>query len=279
MRLRKFSRRPRTMAATTAGALVAAAVLISVTINATPAMAAGTGTGYLHTSGNKIVDATGATVRLTGLNWFGMETDNHTFHGLWANAPATWRGQIDRMASLGFNTLRVPYTGDSLRPGAQATSINTFTNPDLVGLSPLQILDNIINYAGSKGMRVIPDRHRPTAAGQTALWYTSAVSEASIISDWQMLAQRYAGNTTVIGADLFNEPHAEGTDPDGTGACWVDCAAARQWRLGAERIGNAILSTNSNWLIFVEGVSCNSGGVANQWDSIPDPWQNCDWWG
>ncbi len=33
------------------------------------------------------------------------------------------------------------------------------------------------------------------------------------------------------------------------------------------------------WLIFVEGVSCLSGGNANEWDNIPDPWQNCDWWG
>src|ERR1044072_2649825 len=82
-----------------------------------PAAAAGTGTGYLHTNGNKIVDASGATVRLTGINWFGMETDNKTFHGLWATAPATWRGQIDRMASLGFNTLRIPYSGDALRNG------------------------------------------------------------------------------------------------------------------------------------------------------------------
>jgi endoglucanase len=272
--------KPRRLAGALAAiATTAAAVLVGVALAAAPAVAAGTGTGYLHTSGNKIVDSTGATVRLTGINWFGMETDNRTFHGLWANAPATWRGQIDRMASLGFNTLRVPYSGDALRTGATATSINTFTNPDLVGLSPLQILDNVINYAGSKGMRVILDRHRPTAAGQTALWYTSAVSEASMIADWQMLAQRYAGNTTVIGADLFNEPHAEGTDPNGTGACWGCGVQTRDWRLAAERIGNAILQTNSNWLIFVEGVSCNSGGVANQWDNVPDPWQNCDWWG
>src|SRR3954471_2506404 len=143
-----------------AAALTAAAALVAITLTAGPAQAAGTGTGYLHTNGNKIVDASGATVRLTGINWFGMETDNRTFHGLWANAPATWRGQIDRMSSLGFNTIRVPYAGDALRPGATATSVNTYTNPDLVGLSPLQILDNVINYAGTKGMRVILDRHR-----------------------------------------------------------------------------------------------------------------------
>jgi endoglucanase len=267
--------------ACTAMVTAAAATVVGITLVAGPAAAAGTGTGYLHTNGNKIVDANNATVLLTGINWFGMETDNHTFHGLWANAPATWRGQIDRMASLGFNTIRVPYTGDSLRPGAQATSINDFTNPDLVGLSPLQILDLIINYAGSKGMRIILDRHRPTAAGQTALWYTPTVSEASIISDWQMLAQRYAGNTTVIGADLFNEPHSDGSVDAGTGACWNACPAARDWRLGAERIGNAILQTNPNWLIFVEGISCITGAPAkdSNFDGVPDDPTLCDWWG
>jgi len=100
-----------------------------------------------------------------------------------------------------------------------------------------------------------------------------------MIADWQMLAQRYAGNTTVIGADLFNEPHADGTDPQAVGACWGCGVQARDWRLAAERIGNAILQTNPNLLILVEGVSCLSGGNANTFDNIPDPVSNCDWWG
>jgi endoglucanase len=255
--------------------------VVLATVSAGPAMAAGTGTGYLHTSGSKIVDSTGATVRLTGLNWFGMETDNHTFHGLWAGRTATWRMQIDHMAQLGYNTIRVPYTGDSLRSGAQATSINSDSNPDLLGLSPLQILDQIVNYAGSKGMRIILDRHRPSAAGQTALWYTAAVSEASEIADWQMLASRYAGNTTVIGADLFNEPHADGQASGPTGACWGCGDTARDWRLAAQRIGNAVLAAQPNWLVIVEGISCPTGGPgadANHDNQADDPLE-CDWWG
>ena len=168
-----------------------------------------------------------------------METDNKTFHGLWSSNP--WRGQLDTMARLGYNTLRIPYSNDSLKPGATATGINDFVNPDLIGLSPLQILDKVIDYAGSKGMRVILDRHRPTSAGQSPLWYTSGVSEATWINDWKTLAQRYAGNPTVIGADLHNEPHAEGTNPAATGACWGCGDTTRDWRLAAERAGNAIL--------------------------------------
>jgi endoglucanase len=261
-------------------ALLAAAALAAgllTTLPASAADAAGTGSGYLHTSGNKIVDSTGTTVRLTGINWFGMETDNKTFHGLWSNNP--WRGQLDTMARLGYNTLRIPFSDDALKAGATASGVNDFVNPDLVGLSPLQILDKVIGYAGDKGMRVILDRHRPTAAGQTALWYTAGVPESTWIADWQALARRYAGNTTVIGADLHNEPHAEGTNPAATGACWGCGDTARDWRLAAERAGNAILGVQPNWLIFVEGVSCPSGGLSNVWDNDTSNDEDCGWWG
>ncbi|MGV8978391.1 MAG: cellulase family glycosylhydrolase [Cellulomonas sp.] len=250
----------------------------AATVGVSTATAApGTGTGYLGTRGNQIVDSTGASVRLTGLNWFGMETDNHTFHGLWANV--TWTSMMDQMARLGYNTIRVPFTGDSLVSGAQATGVNGHVNADLVGLSPIQILDKVVDYAGRLGMRIILDRHRPSAAGQTALWYTPAVSEASEIADWKMLAAHYAGNPTVAGADLFNEPHAEGTSPEGTGSCWGCGDAARDWRLAAQRIGNQVLATNPHWLILVEGVSCLDGSVPNAWDGIAHDPMTCDWWG
>ncbi|GLY06915.1 cellulase family glycosylhydrolase [Actinoplanes sp. NBRC 101535] len=268
---------PRRLSALLTGSAVAVASVVAIVAGAGPASAAGTGTGYLHTSGNKIVDSTGATVRLTGINWFGMETDNKTFHGLWSSNP--WRNQVDTMASLGYNTLRIPFSDDALKSDAAATSINDYVNPDLIGLSPLQILDKVIEHAGSKGMRVILDRHRPTAAGQTALWYTAAVPESTWIANWQALARRYAGNTTVIGADLHNEPHAEGTNPNATGSCWGCGDTARDWRLAAERAGNAILSVQPNWLIFVEGVSCPSGGLSNVWDNDPGNDEDCGWWG
>jgi endoglucanase len=147
----------------------------------------------------------------------------------------------------------------------------------MVGLTPLQILDKVIDYAGTKGMRVFLDRHRPTTAIQTALWYNAATPESLWISDMQMLATRYKGNPTVVGIDLHNEPHAEGTEPQSAGACWGCGDTARDWRLAAERAGNAVLQSNPDWLIIVEGVSCLSGGNPNIGDNIPDA--PCGWWG
>ena len=94
------------------------------------------------------------------------------------------------------------------------------------------------------------DRHRPDCNAQSALWYTSAYSEARWISDWQMLASRYMGNDTVIGCDLHNEPHS----PSDWGG-----GDANDWSLAAERCGNAILGVNPNLLIIVEGVDTYNG--------------------
>jgi endoglucanase len=119
-------------------------------------------------------------------------------------------------------------------------------NTDLKGLTPVQIMDKIIAHAGQIGLKVLLDRHRPDSGAQSALWYTAQYSEARWISDWRMLATRYLGNTTVIGADLHNEPH----NP----ACWGCGDTAKDWRLAAQRAGNAILAVNRDWLIVVEGV-------------------------
>jgi aryl-phospho-beta-D-glucosidase BglC (GH1 family) len=67
-----------------------------------------------------------------------------------------------------------------------------------------------------------------------------------------MLAERYAGNPTVIGADLHNEPHGP--------ARWGSGEPSNDWRLAAQRAGNAILTINPNWLIFVEGVETGQSG-------------------
>ena len=51
--------------------------------------------------------------------------------------------------------------------------------------------------------------------------------------------------------DLHNEPH----DP----ACWGCGDTTIDWRLAAERAGNAVLGVNPNLLIFVEGIQTFNG--------------------
>ena len=211
------------------------------------------GGGYWHTSGRQILDAAGQPVRIAGINWFGFETANHVVHGLWAR---DYKSMIDQMKALGYNTIRMPYSDDILKPGTMPDSINTDgKNTDLRGLTSLQVLDRIVAYAGQSGLKIVLDRHRPDAAGQSALWYTASVPESTWITNLKALATRYKGNTTVVGIDLHNEPH----DP----ACWGCGDTSRDWRLAAQRAGNAVLSANPDLLIMVEGVQSHNG--VNGW--------------
>ena len=71
-------------------------------------------------------------------------------------------------------------------------------------------MDKIIDYAGEIGLKVILDHHRNGAGISTTangLWYDDKHSETDWVNDWVTLAQRYANNPTVIGADLHNEPY------------------------------------------------------------------------
>jgi len=207
--------------------------------------------GYFHTSGNQILDANNQVVKIAGVNWFGFETSNFAPHGLWARS---YQSMMDQMKQTGFNTIRLPFSDQLFDAGSTPNGIDFSKNPDLQGLTGLQIMDKIVDYAGKIGLRILLDHHRSDAgnsANESGLWYTSAYPESRWISDWTMLAARYANNPTVIGADLHNEPHGPATWGDGS---------ANDWRLAAERAGNAILAVNSNWLIVVEGVEQASSG-------------------
>lgn len=209
--------------------------------------------GFLSTEGNQIVDANGDAVRITGVNWFGMESDTYTPHGLWAR---NWSDMMEQMAQTGFNTIRLPFSLDALQPGRMPNGIDFGLNPDLAGLSALQILDLIVDKAGELGMRIILDNHRSAAGAgpnNNGLWVDGGYTEQHWIDGWKMLAARYAGDPTVIGADLANEPH---------NGVWGG-GGANDWTAAAERAGNAIHAVNDDWLIFVEGVETYAG--ANTW--------------
>src|SRR5262249_38774805 len=157
----------------------------------------------------------GATVRLTGVNWFGLETSNYAPHGLWQRPMGA---MLDQVKALGFNVLRVPFCSQLFDAGSTPNGIDLTQNPDLAGKTGPEILDALIAAAGQRGLRVILDRHRPDSGAQSPLWYTTAYSEDRWIADWVMLAQRYQGNPTVVAFDLHNEPHATATWGDGNTA-------------------------------------------------------------
>ncbi len=213
--------------------------------------------GFLHVEGSKLMDWRGKTVRLTGVNWFGLETNNQEPHGIWVR---DYRSMVKQIADLGFNAIRLPWSNEILRSDAKASDSNGFgqsgpdaydgsnpINKNLVGKSPLEIMDKVIEAAGEFGVKIILDNHsrEPDGYMNEQVWYTDKTPESLWIDDWVSLAKRYAGNTTVVAADLDNEPHGI--------ASWGAGNSTTDWNSAAERCGNAILAANPDWVIVVEG--------------------------
>ena len=246
-----------------AGGLAGAAAIANAA-TASPALpaAAGAGSGYWHTSGNQILDSAGDPVRIAGINWYGFETPDEIAHGLWAQ---DYHAIINDIKNLGYNTIRIPFSNQMVETPIVPQNLSFYNatgpiNTDLKGLNALQILDKIITYAGQEGLKVILDDHR-SEAGESAeangLWYTSTYTSQDWVNDWVTLAKRYAGNPTVVGFDLRNEPHTPAGDTYAQGATWGTGDASTDVRLAYEQAGNAILAADPNALIFCEGISEN----------------------
>ena len=221
------------------------------------------GAGYWHTSGNQILDSNNQVVRIAGVNWYGFETVDNVPHGIYSQ---DYKSILNSMKSNGYNVIRLPFSNQMVETNPVPTNIDYTNgkNSDLRGLTALQIMDKIVAYAGQIGLRVILDNHRSDAGNSAqgnGLWYTSAYPESAWINDWVGLASRYLNNTTVIGMDLRNEPH----NASSGGSCWGCGDLSRDWRLAAQRAGNAVLTVNPQLLVFVEGTDCFNG--------------DCYWWG
>jgi len=214
---------------------------------------------YLHVQGNKIVDSANREVWLTGINWFGFETNNNCFHGIWAR---DLKNVLDQIASLGFNLIRIPLhaeliaTWQSGSPAAPG-SINFYQmNEYLTGMNSLQIFDVTVDYCSQIGLKIMLDMHSiGPGTYMDNLWYTTSYTTANLTSAWVWLANRYKGNDTIIAFDLKNEPHGSYSQGD-TRAIWDNSTKANNWRKAAEDMGKAVLAANPELLIMVEGIQC-----------------------
>lgn len=219
---------------------------------------------YLSVQGNKLIDSNGNVVRLTGVNWFGFETNNLHVHGIWSRDT---KSMLKQIKDQGFNVIRIPWCNKILDPSATIL-INAYGTDPYTGVSPMneyestltkpiELLDVIVEWCQDNNMKIILDNHsrQPDGYMNELLWYTDITPESQWIEDWVFLANRYKNFDAVIGMDLNNEPHGN----YGQGATWGDSSPATDWNKAAERCGNAILSANPNVLIFVEGIELYDG--------------------
>lgn len=189
---------------------------------------------FLHTSGTTIVDGEGRPVILRGVGlggWMVQEgymlqlqglgpqnrirakleelldrNDVENFHRTWLDNAMT-KADVDRIAAMGFNSIRVPLHHDLFLDGSGRVRSDGFF-----------LLDRLIGWARANNLYVILDLHAaPGGQGndlsisdrdpaQPSLW-ESPENIQSAVNLWSLLARRYRNETAVGAYDLLNEPN------------------------------------------------------------------------
>jgi endoglucanase len=218
--------------------------------------------GYLHTNGSQIVDYAGKPVRIVSVGWNGMNVVNGHLDGL----DGPFKGideNLQQIRAAGFNTVRVSWTDASLRSPVDMATYR-----------------RLVQAAGPAVLRIIFDHHQNegtasagwACAGQqvNGLWFdqgpgtngTNGCGDRGTVtaSDFQRnsasFAANWAGNSTVIGFDLHNEPLTiKGNINWGQGGP-TDIHAM------CTNVGNAIQAVDPGALIICEGPMNYSGSFA-----------------
>ena len=234
--------------------------------------------GY-YTQSGKIYNASGQEIQIRGVSHFGFNAPILQPQFLWAMG---WKQQIAQIKSLGFNAVRVPFVPDTLyntTPVNQLNYIDANLNPDLIGKTPLQVLDLWMAEAERQGLYVLLDFHSVSKQRQYPTWFVSHPADFNLIynnqaytkenwtRDLAFVAKRYANLSHFFGIDIYNEPNGivrwSTGDANVTNPIYF-------WKNAAELAAAAVLAANPNLLIFVQGINGNYDNRENS--SIPMNW-------
>ncbi|MFD8749696.1 glycoside hydrolase family 5 protein [Kitasatospora sp. NPDC059577] len=262
------------VAAPTTGTATASATA-SAPVAMTGAQLAASWTGPLSTRGRYVVDANGERFKLKASNWAGAQ-------GTWEGSGAVddpannQAGQVSHNIPLGLdrtpisrilsdfhavgvNSIRLPFANAMIHDTVAVPDSAVAANPQLRGMTPLQVYDAVVAALTADGFAVILNNHTTSYRFCCALdgneRWNSGQSTQQWIDDWVFLVNRYKGNKRVAGADLRNEVRRDTwDDPNWGSGDGHDLYAA------FEQAGNRILEADPDMLIIMEGIN---------WQGIP----------
>ena len=201
----------------------------------------------LHTNGHQILDASGHSLRLTSVNWYGFDQKEYVAGGLDHAPLGTIVGEI---VALGVNSVRLPWANETLEHNPVVPDYAVKANPQFKGKRAMEIMDAVVDALAKAHIMVILDNHMSQAdwccdeKDGNGLWYNDEYPESKWLADWRTIVGRYKHERWVIGADLRNELRS--------GAAWGGSDAKLDWHAAAERGGDAVLGVNPRLLIMVE---------------------------
>lgn len=237
---------------------------------------------YLKTVGSQITDLNGNPVRIAAVGWAG--TDNRPgfpLDGVWK---VGYNQILDSIKADGFNAVRIPWIDAGLNTpilgiapnGNLGVDYTKGRNQDLYNKTMLQTFQVIVAYAGQIGLKIIFDHHSNEgwkSSNWNGLWFDlepgyinsdgayandGTTTEAAFIANWILIARTFAGNSTVIGFDIDNEPNGMGVGFGYANISWGVGNAVNGHRVNDiwamyQNVGAQIQAVNPDALIICEG--------------------------
>lgn len=212
----------------------------------------------LSASGRWIVNADGQRVKLAGVNWPGAHEDDMVPSGLKYRD----RNQIARqIAEWGFNSVRLTFAVRTLTVTGQANPGLLAANQDLLGHTPWEVFQAVVQALTGQGLIVIPNCHMLfggwccSTADNNGLWYNDNWPVSRFQTAWQTIATAFAGNPLVAAYDIKNEPRNATIGGAVRTPTWGDGNTGTDFRLMYQQIGNLIHQHDPDALIICEGLS------------------------
>ncbi len=255
---------------------------------------------FLHTEGQKIVDANGENVLLRGLGLGGWmvqegymiqtgdfagpqhvikkkiteligEENTEAFYEAYRANGITKR-DIDSLAAWGFNSVRLPMHYNLYTP-----AIEDEKNGEITWIEKgFKMTDDLLEWCAANKMYLILDLHAvPGGQGKDAnisdydetkpsIWESEA-NQKKMIAFWKKLAERYKDSPWIGGYDIINEPNWNFTGTNKNGCNETSNAPLRELMV---KVTNAIREVDKKHIIFIEG-NCwgnNYEGILPVWD-------------
>ncbi|CCA71619.1 related to cellulase-Streptomyces pristinaespiralis [Serendipita indica DSM 11827] len=237
-----------------------------------PVLALPEWTPPLSTRGRYVVDATGARFKLHSGNWHGASgtwtgvgdqnnDDNSHYNENSHNLPLGLQYMpidtiLDAFESLGINSIRLPFSNQMIHDPTPILDYWVAANPQLRGMTPLQVYVECVKALTSRGFAVILNNHTNKnrwccGVGDGNERWNESQTTQQWADDWVMMVKLFKDNPRVVGADLYNEVRRDVLiDPNWGWGGPVDWQAASQWA------GDRILTeANPDILIIIEGIN------------------------
>ncbi len=235
----------------------------------------------MRVSGNHLIDASGKTLQLRGVDVSGLEFA--PIDG--SPQPDGWGGQKPNLAAIAawkINALRIPLNEASYLGYMTYNTDGSQHNPDPMG-NYRQVVQQLVTDATARGMYVILDLHKNAPKGtvngnlvevapQSSTQNQMADADNSV-AFWTAIATAFKGNPNVI-FDLFNEPYFDNvmtpTGVSGTAVAWhilldggtnklfyaANTTFTQNWTsAGMQEMLNAVRATGATNVVMTAGVS------------------------